>query len=228
MAAAVDATGRVAPAWGTDGPLSRAGPLPPLGSARGPVEVKPELRRHVRPQRRLAMAAAPGAIAAMAAGLVPPLLAPSQRLGLYWPMGHEPDLRPLARTLPAAWRHQLALPAIRGSSMLYLPWQMGDPLEPDGAGIPAPLGAEGLTPDQLGLLLVPSLAVDVQGIRLGSGGGWYDRLRADPFWRAVPALAVVPALCVTAALPRDPWDVPLSGWLDETGLHWASGRVATS
>jgi 5-formyltetrahydrofolate cyclo-ligase len=66
---------------------------------------------------------------------------------------------------------------------------------------------------------VPALGFDRHGIRLGSGGGWYDRLRADPAWRAVPALAVLPAACLVEQLPRDPWDVPFDGWLDETGVH---------
>jgi 5-formyltetrahydrofolate cyclo-ligase len=77
-----------------------------------------------------------------------------------------------------------------------------------------------LAPEALGLLLVPALAIDQRGIRLGSGGGWYDRLRADPAWGALPALAVLPAACVCPRLPRDPWDVPFSGWLDERGLTW--------
>jgi 5-formyltetrahydrofolate cyclo-ligase len=59
--------------------------------------------------------------------------------------------------------------------------------------------------------------MDQRGIRLGSGGGWYDRLRADPAWRQVPALAVLPAACLAPSLPADPWDVPFNGWLDETG-----------
>jgi 5-formyltetrahydrofolate cyclo-ligase len=83
--------------------------------------------------------------------------------------------------------------------------------------VPAP---EVLAPEALGLLLVPALAIDQAGIRLGSGGGWYDRLRADPAWRAVPALAVLPAACVCAQLPRDKWDVPFAGWLDERGVTW--------
>lgn len=196
----------------------------PLSSA----SAKAELRRHFRLRRRQASAAASESIAAVAAALVPSLLAPSQRLGLYWPIGHEPDLRSLAETLPSPWRLQLALPAIRRERLLYLPWRPGDPLEPDGVGIPAPLGETGLEPSQLGLLLVPALAVDPSGLRLGSGGGWYDRLRSDPCWRAVPALAVLPSCCVTSALPRDVWDLPLTGWLDETGLHRAIERVATS
>ena len=83
---------------------------------------------------------------------------------------------------------------------------------------------------------LPALASDPSGIRLGSGGGWYDRLRADPAWRDRPALAVLPAACVSAtALPRDPWDVPFDGWLDEQGLHRLrtppdapAGKVAAS
>ncbi|MFN5162901.1 MAG: 5-formyltetrahydrofolate cyclo-ligase, partial [Cyanobacteriota bacterium] len=79
---------------------------------------------------------------------------------------------------------------------------------------------DSLAAPDLGLLLVPALAIDRRGIRLGYGGGWYDRLRADPAWRAVPALVVLPAACVVEALPSDPWDVPFDGWIDESGLHW--------
>ncbi|MFZ0407368.1 MAG: 5-formyltetrahydrofolate cyclo-ligase [Cyanobium sp.] len=93
-----------------------------------------------------------------------------------------------------------------------------EPPQEDGA-LPGVPPAAGLPPAALGLLLVPALAIDRQGVRLGYGGGWYDRLRAEPAWRAVPALAVLPAACVVEALPRDGWDVPFAGWLDETGLH---------
>jgi 5-formyltetrahydrofolate cyclo-ligase len=107
--------------------------------------------------------------------------------------------------------------------LIYLPWA-GEALSGrDACGIPAPLPPPGspwreLEAEALGLLLVPALAIDQHGIRLGSGGGWYDRLRADPVWRAVPALAVLPAACVCQELPRDPWDVPFAGWLDERGV----------
>jgi 5-formyltetrahydrofolate cyclo-ligase len=74
---------------------------------------------------------------------------------------------------------------------------------------------------------VPALAFDPHsGIRLGYGGGWYDRLRADPAWRAVPALVVLPSACLSANLPREPWDVPFQGWLDEHGVHGCAGRSA--
>jgi 5-formyltetrahydrofolate cyclo-ligase len=66
---------------------------------------------------------------------------------------------------------------------------------------------------------VPALAVDQSGIRLGYGGGWYDRLRQDQTWQQVPALVVLPQCCVVEQLPRDPWDVPFAGWITETGCQ---------
>jgi 5-formyltetrahydrofolate cyclo-ligase len=194
---------------------------------------KEDLRRQFRRRRRQALDQAAAAILAAAQRELPALLAPNRRLGLWWPVGAEPDLRPLAAALEAQAPGRLALPAVHawpgpGLQLLYLPWRPGDPLPPDACAIPSPAlpGPDRpapLAPPELALLLVPALAIDHTGIRLGSGGGWYDRLRAEPAWRAVPALAVLPAACVSATpLPRDPWDVPFHGWLDETGVHRAT------
>lgn len=175
---------------------------------------KAELRCHYRRVRREAMATAQAPITLAALAALPALVGPGQRLGLYWPIGAEPDLRAVADALSAA------LPVVEGEQLLYRPWQPGERLAADACGIPAPAAGAALEPEELAALLVPALALDGQGIRLGSGGGWYDRRRADPAWRAVPALAVLPAACLTPELPRDPWDVPFDGWLDDHGLHW--------
>ncbi len=151
----------------------------------------------------------------------PPLLGGRQgRLGFYWPLAGEADLRPLLTATPAWCRH-LALPAIADGRLDYRPWQPGEPLAADACGIQAPLQLAGrLEPEALALLLVPALAIDRQGVRLGYGGGWYDRLRCQESWRRVPALAVLPSGCLCDRLPSDPWDVPLDGWLTELGVHW--------
>jgi 5-formyltetrahydrofolate cyclo-ligase len=89
-------------------------------------------------------------------------------------------------------------------------------MQEDAYNIPKPKDTEVVVPT---LLFVPCVGYGPGGYRLGYGGGWYDRLRADPLWRAVPSVVVLPSGCLKPALPRDPWDVPFDAWLDETGLH---------
>ena len=184
---------------------------------------KASLRRHFRALRQSLLEGVEGAIVAQARRHIPALVPAGRALGLYWPLPGEVDLRELETLLPG----RLALPAITAdprdpnARLVYRPWRAGESLEPDGCGIPAPLAGAGELPaEALGLLLVPALACDASGIRLGYGGGWYDRLRADPAWAQVPAVAVLPRGCRVERLPRDPWDVPLQGWLDEDGLTW--------
>ena len=189
------------------------------------MSAKASLRRHFRPLRQTLLEGVETAIVAQACRHAPALVPTGLALGLYWPLPGEVDLRSLQALLPK----QLALPAITAAPgdpaarLVYRPWRSGDPLEPDSCRIPAPQASAGELPAQaLGLLLVPALACDAAGIRLGYGGGWYDRLRADPAWAQVPALAVLPRGCRVEQLPRDPWDVPLQGWIDEDGLGHSS------
>lgn len=176
---------------------------------------KQELRTLFRRRRRQSLPDVAAGILATAHRHLGALLAGrGGDLGLYWPLGGEPDLRPLAQ----AWAGRLALPAVAGAALVYRAWVPGDPLADDACGIPAPLGPH-RPPETMALLLVPALAVAPCGLRLGSGGGWYDRLRADPLWAAVPALAVLPAACTGVALPSDPWDIPFDGWIDERDCH---------
>ncbi len=196
-----------------------------------PGAPKDSLRRHYRQLRRQSLPLAEAALLEVLATALPQALeaadaqvnpqAGPSRLGLYWPVGSEPDWRPLLERWPEALRRRLALPVVRCvdgvGRLTYGAWHPADPLVADGCGILAPLASAPLEAQALALLLVPALAMDHRAIRLGSGGGWYDRLRADPAWRQLPALAVLPAACVVPSLPADPWDVPFSGWLDETG-----------
>lgn len=185
------------------------------------MESKDQLRTQLRRQRTerhacADFAASNQAIIKQLEGLLPQLLKGRPGyLASFWPLAGEPDLRPLASSgIP------LALPRTQASGLVFHPWQAHTPLERDSCGIPAPQGERPLGGEELALLLVPALAVDQRGIRLGSGGGWYDRLRADQHWRAVPALVVLPQASVLAQLPSDPWDIPFPGWITEQGLRW--------
>ena len=92
----------------------------------------------------------------------------------YWPMRHELDPRPLLDALHLRG-HPCARPVVvgRGLPLVFRAWSPGDALIDAAFGTRAPPeDAPALTP---GLLLVPMLAYDDRGYRLGYGGGFYDR-----------------------------------------------------
>ncbi|MEO1003632.1 MAG: 5-formyltetrahydrofolate cyclo-ligase [Cyanobacteria bacterium J06638_7] len=181
-----------------------------------PLPGKTALREQFKLRRLPLLASSEAAIRSQAATALERAVAGRGRVGLYWPLAGEIDLRPLA--LSPRLDGRLALPAVIAGRLVYRPWRPGEPLQADACAIPAPPPAAGeLAAGDLALLLVPALAVDRQGVRLGYGGGWFDRLRSSSAWRAVPALAVLPWGCLVERLPHDPWDVPLAGWITEQG-----------
>ncbi|MEO3428872.1 5-formyltetrahydrofolate cyclo-ligase [Pelagibius sp. CAU 1746] len=136
----------------------------------------------------------------------------------YWPMGDEIDPRPLMAALDA-FGCRLALPAIRaaGQPLDFRAWRPGDALQPAGFGTQEPPAtAEALRP---GLLLVPLLAFDGAGYRLGYGGGFYDRSLAL-LRKAGDILAVGLAYAdqQVPAVPREATDQPLDLVVTEGGV----------
>ena len=73
-------------------------------------------------------------------------------------------------------------------------------------------------PNDLGLVLVPGLAFDLQGNRLGRGAGYYDRfftrLPSD-----VPKIALAFDCQIVDLVPTDPHDMPVDMIITETGIH---------
>lgn len=90
----------------------------------------------------------------------------------FWPIGAEIDVRPLLALL-AERGHAICLPVTpgRGLKLSFRHWRPGDSLLPGRFGTSHPQG-EDMVPDYL---LVPLLAFDRQGNRLGYGAGYYDR-----------------------------------------------------
>ena len=67
------------------------------------------------------------------------------------------------------------------------------------------------------LILIPGLAFDDDGYRLGYGGGYYDRFLADLRAVGIPVTAVGLAFspCRPASLPREIFDLPVDLIIDE-------------
>lgn len=182
-------------------------------------------RRRVRATRRerspaerlaagLALAERAAEVAELAAGPV--------GVAVFASLGDEPGTGPLRDRL-ARLGHRLLLPVLLDD--LDLDWV---PDRGTGAPLPDPLRPAGarLGPDVVtgcAVVLVPALAVDRQGTRLGQGGGSYDRVlaRLATAGAAPLVLAVVhdgEVLPPDEQLPREDHDVPVDGALTPSGL----------
>ena len=96
---------------------------------------------------------------------------------------------------------------------------------PDGAfGIPEPPGdLPAFAPQELDLIVVPSLAIDIRGIRLGYGGGYYDRYLEKIRGSNIAIIAVQRSCFVTETdLPREKHDQIIETILTENGFIFAS------
>ncbi|MGD1880562.1 MAG: 5-formyltetrahydrofolate cyclo-ligase [Kiloniellaceae bacterium] len=145
-------------------------------------------------------------------------LPPGAVVSGYWPLGDEIDPRPLMAAL-AGRGHPLALPASRAACqpLDFRTWRPGDALRPAGFGTQEPLAEAPMVQPEV--LLVPLLAFDAAGYRLGYGGGFYDRSLALAR-RAGDILAVGLAFAAqqVAAVPREATDQRLDLVATERGL----------
>ncbi len=141
------------------------------------------------------------------------IISPGAAVSGYWPMGSEIDIRPLLHALHARG-HRLCLPETpkRGNPLIFRAWAPGDLLSPGPFGTQQPMG-ELVTPD---LLLVPLLAFDAFGNRLGYGGGYYDR--TFEMFPAAFRLGCAFAAQEIAAVPAGPHDGRLHAIATEHGL----------
>tara|TARA_B100000965_G_scaffold185230_1_gene154653 strand:+ start:1716 stop:2303 length:588 start_codon:yes stop_codon:yes gene_type:complete len=137
-------------------------------------------------------------------------------IGIYWPLKGEVDIRFIKKNI----KQKVALPSsskIEGLS--YHHWSNSE-LELDSNKILSPMGEDPIKADDISLLLVPAIAVDQEGYRLGYGGGYFDRLRQKDIWISIPSFVIISDNCISKEpLPRDTWDLPFSGWISENGLH---------
>ena len=102
---------------------------------------------------------------------------PVRTLGVYWPIQNEPDVRRVYDVL-ADCGVQLALPVVTGNAapLKFVAWTPGDTLVKDAMGVSIPAKADAFMHPEA--ILVPCVGFNATRIRLGYGGGFYDRTLA--------------------------------------------------
>jgi 5-formyltetrahydrofolate cyclo-ligase len=143
------------------------------------LKVKAELRKRLRGVRKTtpAEACAQRSEALVARLLAHEVVRNAKSIALFWPIEarHEVDLRPLDESLRARGV-RIAYPAIDpDTNLMTLRW-VHDPslLEEKGYGFREP-AADAPEAEALDAIIVPAIAVDPSGHRIGYGAGYYDR-----------------------------------------------------
>lgn len=172
----------------------------------------PEARRH----------AAAMAVARQAWRL--PELARATHIALYAPVGAELDCTPI---LTRAWARgrRTYLPVVTGDRLVFAPFGPDTLLAENRWRIPEPV----VTPRQwrrareLQVILAPLAAFDEAGLRLGMGGGFYDRTLAFLALRHAARrphfIGLAYELQQVPRLPGDNHDVHLDAIITECGVH---------
>lgn len=180
---------------------------------------KTVLRNEMR-RRRGELSDAIGGEAAESAALrvmelVTRLVAREAAVAGYWPVGSELDCRPALLALTrAGWRCCLPVVTARDQPMVFREWQPGLGLVRGMLGtLEPPADCDSVVP---ALALLPLLAFDSGGRRLGQGAGCYDRTLAE-LRRRQPVMAVGLAFAGQEVdrLPAEAHDVPLDAIITE-------------
>lgn len=159
-----------------------------------------------------------------------PAINTSQHIALYLPHKGEISLQAFAKKAWEAGKN-LYLPVINPThssnpeapSMRFKLWEASTPLIKNNFGIAEPNTEQCINPEQLDLVLMPLVAFDKKGNRLGMGGGFYDKTFA--FKKTNPQqkpllVGIAHAFQEVDALSTNSWDVTMNGIATDKNIFW--------
>lgn len=181
---------------------------------------KSSIRQSFKTQRDQLAVAFRGEAAISAASLfgASSLFQQHTQFACYWPHGSELDTREFIHLILNAHK-KCYLPVISGEVLSFKQYTKDTLLLPNRFGIMEPAAdAPSIAPEALDVVLVPLVAFDKSGNRLGSGAGYYDKtfaFKADKASIKPLLIGLAYACQQTDALPSDPWDIKLDAVLTE-------------
>ena len=134
-------------------------------------------------------------------------------VGLYWPIKNEIDVRSIRELCSQGFIERLALPRLEGQRMRFFYWDSETLFSQSAIGLIEPRGGEEVVPE---MLLVPCVALDRAGYRLGYGGGYFDRYLMQ--YPQVKSMGVLAQAFWVDSLPQESFDCPLDAWVTEEGI----------
>lgn len=136
-------------------------------------------------------------------------------LGFCAPVRGEFDTRPLASLLiERGWQLAMPIVEVTNAPMSFRVWTPSSAMDCDHHGIPFPVDGQTVVPD---IVLLPLVAFDPQGFRLGYGGGYFDRTLAVLVPRPL-TIGVGFELARVADIRPQAHDIPLDAVVTEAGI----------
>jgi 5-formyltetrahydrofolate cyclo-ligase len=182
-------------------------------------ELKAALRNEIRDRRRAISDARRDAASAAVCERLAPLLAGASVVAGFAPFDNE--INPFDAYQQVLERGDTMLfPRVVGAGeMVFARVDTLADLSPGAFGIPEPTGPP-VTLDDAGVILIPALAFDRRGFRLGFGGGFYDRI-LGPIAETREKIPKFVGVGYTwqlrsESLPTNRWDVPVDVVVTET------------
>lgn len=155
------------------------------------------------------------------------ILRAGARIAMYLACRGEMDLSPLIE-LARRRGCEIYLPLVTSTTrgrMEFVRFETGQSLQRNRFGIeePDPRTSPRIDTRRLDVVLLPLVAVDARGWRLGSGAGFYDRrlrhLRTDRRWRRPRLIGIAYDFQRVARLEPQPWDIPVDAIATERAFH---------
>ena len=142
-------------------------------------------------------------------------------IAAYWPIGDEVDVIPAIKRLIHVMRIQCCLPIVLGNELplIFKLWHPGESLCLGKFGTSQPHTASQIVNPSI--LLIPLLAYDLAGYRLGWGGGFYDRTitAMKENGHSIISIGVGYAAQQIPLIPRNSFDQPMDWILTEEGMY---------
>ena len=138
-----------------------------------------------------------------------PTIQQARTLLLYYPLPDEVDIRPVIETLCRDTTKTVLLPrVVSDTAMQPVRYNAGDNLTTGAYGIKEPTGEVFTDYDTIDTAVVPGMAFDPQGHRIGRGRGYYDRLL--PLLHNAHRIGVAFPCQLFTNLPAQNCDVPMN------------------
>ena len=152
-----------------------------------------------------------------------PLYKKTHALMLYWPVHNEPDT---GRIIADAWRDRkvVLLPYIKGDRVFPAVYKKDMPLKHGKYNIKEPVHAEEYPVQDIDVVVVPGIAFDPGGNRIGYGKGYYDKFLNSLGKQTVKA-GFSFNRCVIDTIYADKWDIPVDMVFTETGIQIKEQRI---